>query len=857
LAYAPRDPLRLATALAWSDRWLPVAGPVAAGATDYEAYTPGITYGTVRLFDRESLALAADAGALGRHDIVVVTDGAPADLEQVVAGMVTAAPQGALSHLAVRAARRGSPNAFDRAAAAVFAPWAGQLVRLLVGAEGIDLSAVEPAEAAAWWAARRPPPVPIAAADMAPRAIVDLAALGALDAGEGEEQADEDPLPKGEGVTRYGGKATNLARLYRFLAPERQVPGLALPFAYFADHMGLPAGPTGPADTSLEAWVASLAADPAMADGQTRAARLAALREAIRDVDEDEALITELAARIDDTFGPHVMVRFRSSSNAEDGLRFNGAGLYDSTSVCVADSLDADKDGPSRCDPAQAKERTIQRGLRKVWAGLYSLRAWEEREWYGIAQTEAAMAILITPAFPDERANGVAFTGDPAQPEAPWMLVSAQEGDTSVVAPEPGTLPERSALLVGRGGGAGQGEDGTDDRITGIRRIQGSSLLPAGEHVLNDPELLALGALLLEAKARFPVDHHEREEGAEAAPREELLLDLEFKLRRGDDALLIKQIRPFLPSVPETGLLLVAPEALSLCGMWRVADPIEVEHAGHVEVDLAPAELRLRWEEGGLAIPEDWIAALRWGGDRVAATPLGPTQAQTNTIAGRDDLVGLALHRVFADPAGGPDHEVVLTLPALPRDRLSVRVLDAASSTEPHDLAIALSLPDGGRRLLGPCGLRTLPAETIHVWASLQSADVPPIPLRLRLDLRKADAPLAPYQWADLVGAELHVGDQRTRVSDLARLTYDAGRHNWDERLWIDLDPPMPWIVEDTESYADLARIALTLPSSTEPQPRLALFDTRGAIITPRITFWLRQRSVEGASSLRLPWLGR
>ena len=54
------------------------------------------------------------------------------DIDTVVAGLITEAPQSTLSHVAVRTARRGTPNAFLRNARDQLAAFAGRLVRLEV-----------------------------------------------------------------------------------------------------------------------------------------------------------------------------------------------------------------------------------------------------------------------------------------------------------------------------------------------------------------------------------------------------------------------------------------------------------------------------------------------------------------------------------------------------------------------------------------------------------------------------------------------------------------------------------------------------------------------------------------------------
>ena len=827
LAYSPLDPERLASAVAWGDPRVPVMRPPGPAASGYEAYTPGVTYGTVRRMTRAALEAAVGRGGLGRQDIVVVTDAAPTDLGQVVAGIVTAAPQGALSHLAVRAARRGTPNAYIDNAGEFFAPLDGRLVRLVLTSDRWDAAPATAAEADAWWAERRPAPVPISTADVEYTELDDLASIASR------------PAP----ATRFGGKATNLALLYTFLPSEHQVPGFAIPFAWFDRMLDSPARSSAPAGAAtIREWITALADDPGMASGAVRAERLETLRDAIEDAPPpggpDEDVVGALAERIDDIFGPQVMVRFRSSSNAEDGLRFNGAGLYDSTSVCAADTLDDDDRGPSHCDPDQPKERTIERGLGHVWASLHSLRAWEEREWYGIDQTKAAMAILVTTAFPDERANGVAFTGDPAAPESSVFLVSAQAGDESVVSPEPGVLPERSVLDV------------EDAGVTGIRRIQASTLVDEGELVLSDAELLALGNLMLLADERFPIDLTE-EPGTE---RQDVMLDLEFKVRRGDDAILIKQIRPFLPPTPDTRATFIAPEPLALCGMWRSIDTVRQVHADRAEVDLTAGEARLPLERdetgdtsgpGDSSVPPDFIAALRLGPDRRAAVPLEPTTALVEDVPGRPDLARVAIRRTFRDPAGGPDRVVEFALPSIERDRLTIRMLDAAALTAPLDLvAHVTAVVDGvelGTRQLAPCGLSLLPTETIHV--DFEGGG-------LRLDVRMEDARGAVYHRAALVGASVRLDDAVARVDDLARLVYASTRHGSIDRFLVTLPAPLTsplgdvhaieleWVVANPIGYVTLLDGDLR-PLHREALPSDSIF---------------RLRDANGVWRVRLPW---
>lgn len=220
------------------------------------------------------------------------------------------------------------------------------------------------------------------------------------------------------------------------------------------------------------------------------------------------------------------MLRFRSSSNAEDALEFSGAGLYDSVSGCLADDLDGDEQGPSRCDPSESREHTAAEALARVWASLWNVAAYEEREWYGIDHRRAAMAVLVDPRIDDELANIVAFTGNPTASTDNRYLVDAQAGDLDVVSSAPGVYPEQELITV------------TEGTVTAIDRMQGSSELLAGEWVLDDPRLEELGAMLWEIAGVYPVDGVVPE-GAT------VLLDTEWKIL-SDDSLIIKQVRPFL-----------------------------------------------------------------------------------------------------------------------------------------------------------------------------------------------------------------------------------------------------------------------------------------------------------------------
>lgn len=113
--------------------------------------------------------------------------------------------------------------------------------------------------------------------------------------------------------------------------------------------------------------------------------------------------------------------KFRSSTNAEDLAGFNGAGLYDSKSAILGDSV-----------------KTVEKAILDVWASFWNERAFHEREIFNIDHLSCAMGILVHRSFPDELANGVLITKNIYRKEYQGITVNVQKGEESVVKPEIG-----------------------------------------------------------------------------------------------------------------------------------------------------------------------------------------------------------------------------------------------------------------------------------------------------------------------------------------------------------------------------------------------------------------------------------
>ena len=492
----------------------------ANAAVNYEAYSRGIGYGTLRRYTLAELEQATQRDDFGFQDIIVV-DSAPLDIETVISGSITGTRQGELSHLNVRAVARGTPNCYQRNAYELTAQWDNKLVRVDCAGNGLTITETTVVEAQAWWNQLKPTPVDV------PEADTEWTLLPTL-----LETATTTAADRNVALQRYGAKGSNLASLYQRVDSARQLAGFLVPFSYYTqfmsdNHWTVDLG-DGPQQRSFADTIAHYLQDPTFAaDGAVRRQRLLEFQTAMETAPCADRVVAALVQRIDAVFGStDVMVRFRSSSNAEDSASFSGAGLYESTSVCAADDADADDVGPSRCDADKANERGVCRGLTRVWSSLWAPKAFSERAWFGIDHSKVAMAVLVNARSKREQANIVAFTGDPGRGGDSRYLVNAQLGELAVVSARPGVWPEKTLLTM------------TNGQVTGIDRARESSETQPGDVVLADEQLKILGSELAIVATVYPFDH--------AVPSgRDLLFDTEWKILE-DGRLIIKQIRPFL-----------------------------------------------------------------------------------------------------------------------------------------------------------------------------------------------------------------------------------------------------------------------------------------------------------------------
>ncbi len=452
-----------------------------------------VGYGLLRVLESGERPMSRD---------VVILRHLPNELS-TVAGVISLERQTPLSHVNLRAVQDGVPNAYVGIALEdpMVAGLVGRYVRYEVASQpekrfewtnpetgqveeraGYVLTEATAEEVAAHHAARRPAEAQTPARDLT---VTTYRALGSV------AFADSDA---------FGVKAANLATLRTFSLTDVEVPdGYALPFYYYDAFMK---------HNGFYADVDALLADADFQGGiAVRDRELRKLRRRIENGAVPEWMATSLGT-LQGLFAEGVPIRCRSSTNNEDLPGFSGAGLYDSVTH-------------------RPGEGHLSKSVKQVFASLWNLRAFEEREFHRVDHLAAAMGVLLHSNFDDERVNGVAVSDDPIYGTADAYYVNAQAGEELVTNPSARAVPEELLLV--------SNEDGTEYETTVVSR---SNLVPADVRVLSDAHVATLHAALTTIHARFEALYGIDESDA-------FSMEIEFKVT-ADDALAVKQARPWV-----------------------------------------------------------------------------------------------------------------------------------------------------------------------------------------------------------------------------------------------------------------------------------------------------------------------
>lgn len=500
------------------DAWLP----------GNQCYSDGWSLGKVVRLAASEVEAAVLSGELTAEDILLLEDAAPAELP-AVAGILTLAPSTPNSHTAILAQSYGIPFAYLREPESAAAAEALEGKMAVIGASnpygGCDVRLFD-------------------LTDVDQSIIDELRALNQPKALEYDAKALAGSLTQSveglgpDDISTVGGKAANYG-LLRSTLPDNSRVAMALTMDLWDAFMAqqLPSGTT--LKLTIEQRLSGFTWPPAMAELD---AALAEVRDLIRDQGQFTAEQRSALEAALGSFDATQKLRFRSSTNVEDGESFTGAGLYDSAGGCLADDIDNDELGPSLCNPSKANERGIYRAIKKVYASFYRRNAFVERLRRGVREDEVGMAVLVHHSFPDatEMANGVAvikrgFSDD--------IKLVSQPGAVSVANPEGNSTPEVVS-----------GYHSLASQEVYFDMQQHSSLVPLGANVLEwEGEYKELSLLLLAVMEVFPT------------VESRFSLDFEFK-KIEPGTLIVKQVRPLpLPDTTRDVTPLLLDKANTLC----------------------------------------------------------------------------------------------------------------------------------------------------------------------------------------------------------------------------------------------------------------------------------------------------
>ncbi|MEP1487136.1 MAG: PEP/pyruvate-binding domain-containing protein [Algibacter sp.] len=310
-------------------------------------------------------------------------------------------------------------------------------------------------------------------------------------------------------VNLVGGKAANfsvlkkLSKKHNFKVPES---AFAIPFYYYETHIK-----KSGADTLIKSLIEkySTNSEPVDLDHE-----LKSIQKRIKSTTLDASLILNVEDKIK-SLGHHRRMRFRSSTNAEDILGFSGAGLYDSKTGIVGDSV-----------------KTIEKAIKKVWGSLWLERAFLERDYFNINQNSIAMGILVHRSFPSEKANGVAITKNLYRKNYFGTIINAQLGEEPVVNPNEKITCDQLICYSGS-------NSKLYDR--NIVEVISYSSLNNGKLVLTESEIINLTKKLELIKRHYYYNKIYRSKKSYL----DFALDVEFKIEGNSRDLYIKQARYF------------------------------------------------------------------------------------------------------------------------------------------------------------------------------------------------------------------------------------------------------------------------------------------------------------------------
>ncbi len=448
---------------------------------NYQAIGLSTSYGTLRFVSLKDLK----KNQYSEKDILVLEQ--TPNIVPLVAGIITSEFQTPLSHLSILGRNRGIPimavkGAFKNKS---LLSYKDKFVRFDVSKNSYSIREVREAKYINTNSNKRPK-INLKR-DLSIDTLVGFEKLGKVSA------------------KSIGNKARNFAVLHHlsdkadFKVPESS---FAIPFYFYERHLE-----SSKAGILIEQLLADLSANP---DSVNLKKRLKKIRKTISKSPIDTKLIADVNAKINQ-LGDYKKFRFRSSTNAEDMEGFGGAGLYTSKTGIVGDTT-----------------KTIEKAIKKVWASLWNIQAFNERSYFKMNQEKVAMGILVHRSFPNEIANGVAITKNIYRESKLGFVINVQVGNESVVDPKPGVVCDQVICYEG-----GRNKIYTEKDIV---EVITKSSLNNNKLIMSDDEIIHLVKQLEVIKKYY----YNRDSFADYAGYG---LDVEFKLEEDSRNLYIKQVR--------------------------------------------------------------------------------------------------------------------------------------------------------------------------------------------------------------------------------------------------------------------------------------------------------------------------
>ena len=447
------------------------------GDVDYWGLNPAEGYGFFRKVALEEIPDARD---------IVLYETLPNSLPRV-SGIMTSALQTPLSHVNLRAIQQEIPNAFvrDPLQNEQIAALLGKYVYYKVEQDQFEIREATQVEVNAWFDSIRPtieqtPPLDLSYEEILP---LDEIRFDMFDA--------------------FGAKCANVATMRNFGFPSGTIPnGYGVPFYFYKEFMEF----NGFYEQAREMMNDA----DFIADRNVRNEMLDDFRDKIRDA-ALPVWMFDVLGDMQNAFPVGTSIRCRSSTNNEDLPGFNGAGLYTSKTQ-------------------HPEEGHIQKSIKQVYASLWNLRAFDERDFYRVDHFVAAMGVLCHPNFEDEKANGVGVSVDPLYNTDNTFYLNSQVGEELITNPNGSSIPEE--ILLDR------------NSVSDIDHIiiQGSNFIPGDSIIMSAPYRDQMRDFL-------NVIHDEFYKLYKARPGDNFAMDIEYKIT-ADDQLIIKQARPWLSFMP-------------------------------------------------------------------------------------------------------------------------------------------------------------------------------------------------------------------------------------------------------------------------------------------------------------------